>query len=106
MKPIALPVALACSGLLALRAAAATPDVAPNGAEARVAVAAAIATAPESPAAAFERMLAPRAPVPGPAATGVSPDALTRAFNVALWDTPAPAVHQAKAPAHPIGSAQ
>jgi len=107
MKPIALPVALACVALLALRAAAAAPDAAADSAEARAAIASAAASsAPESPAAAFERMLAPRAPAAAPIATGTPADSLTHAFNVALWNAPAPAMHQASARIHRTGSAQ
>ncbi|MCD6732085.1 MAG: hypothetical protein LT103_00590 [Burkholderiaceae bacterium] len=103
MKPIAFPVALACAGLLALRAAAAAPDAGTDGAEARAAV---VSAAPESPAAAFERMLAPRTPAAAPVAAGTSTDSLTRAFNVALWNAPAPAMRQASARTHRIGSAR
>jgi hypothetical protein len=101
MKPIALPVALACAALLALRAAA-VPDAGADGAEAR---AGAGSTAPESPAAAFERMLAPRAPMAAPA-FGAPADSLTRAFNAALWSTPVPATHPASAQIARIGSVQ
>lgn len=107
MKPIALSVALTCAGLLALRAAAAAPDAAAERAEARAAIALAVESSPpESPAAAFERMLAPRAPIAAPAAAGTPADSLTHAFNAALWDTPAPAVRQASVRIHRTGSAQ
>jgi len=88
MKSIALPVALACAALLALRAAAVSA-----GAE---------SPAPESPAAAFERMLAPRAPVAAPAPTGAPADSLTRAFNAALWNAPAPAMRHASYAPRPL----
>ncbi len=102
MKPIALPLVLACAGLLALRAAAAAPGTdAPASA-----VAVAVSSAPESPAAAFERMLAPRAPVAAPAAAGTPADSLTHAFNVALWNAPTPAMRQASARIHRTGSVQ
>lgn len=107
MKPITLPLALACAGLLALRAAGAAPDAGPDGDEARAAIVAAAGSfAPESPAAAFERMLAPRTPAAAPVAAGTSTDSLTRAFNVALWNAPAPAMRQASARTHRIGSAR
>ncbi len=107
MKPITLPLALACAGLLALRAAGAAPDAGPDGDEARAAIVAAAGSfAPESPAAAFERMLAPRAPVAAPAAAGTPADSLTHAFNVALWDTPAPAMRHASVRIHRVGGAQ
>ena len=102
MKPIALTVALACAALLTLPAAAA-PDVGADGAEAR---AAAESPAPESPAAAFERMFAPRAPVTALAPAGAPADSLTRAFNAALWSTPAQATHHTSARSDRIGSVQ
>lgn len=107
MKPIALPVALACAALLALRATAAS-DVGADRAEARAAAGSFAAGSPasESPAAAFERMLASRAPVTAPARAGAPTDSLTRAFNAVLWNAPAPAMHHVSARAHQIGSAQ
>lgn len=86
MRSIAPPLALACVALLALRSAAA-PDAEADATRARVVIAAAGA---ESPAAAFDRMLAPRSPTPAPRATGTQADALTHAFNLTLWSaTPA-----------------
>lgn len=98
MKPIALPIALACVALIALRTAAAAPDVAPDADRARATAAAAL---PESPAASFERMLAPRTPSAA-RVSGAPADALTHAFNVALWS--APSVRQAAAPESPAAA--
>ncbi len=100
MKSIAVAAALA-SALLTLRATAAAPEAGSYCAEPRAAAvvaarsAAAGAPAPESPAAAFERMLAPRTPVTGPAPVGMPADALTRAFNAVLWNAPNPAIRDA-----------
>lgn len=105
MKPIVLPAALACVTLFVLRAAAAAPEAPADTVQARAAiVAASESSPPESPAAAFERMLSPRTPVQAPAAAGASPDALTHAFNASLWSAPALAMHQARAPGLPTGS--
>lgn len=82
MKPTALPVAMACFALIVLRTAAA--DTATDAAAANAAIA---SSTPESPAAAFERMLAPRTPAPAPVA-GTPTDVLTHAFNVVLWTEP------------------
>lgn len=96
MKPIALPATtLACVALIALHTAAAAPDVASDATRARATIAASL---PESPAAAFDRMLAPRTPAPEPAVAGTPADALTRAFNVAVWS--AQPVRQASAQVH------
>lgn len=95
MKPIALSTSLALAALLALPAApiaAADAGIAtarPTAAPAAHALAAVRSSVPESPAAAFERMLAPRTGVASPAPGGASADVLTQAFNEALWTSPA-----------------
>jgi hypothetical protein len=87
MKPIAVAVALAGAALLA----AAGPSAAESPAR-------------ESPAAAFERMLAPRAPATAPAPAGAPADPLTRAFNAALWNAPAPATHHPSYAVRPLAA--
>ncbi len=87
MKPIVLTTLLAGVVLLHAHPASAQPPAA----ELRPA-----AAAPESPAAAFQRLLA-HAPTPAQAPAGAPADPLTRAFNHALWTTPGPAVAYATA---------
>ena len=79
MKPLALSLLLTSAALLPLHVHADT-----------------LAPAPETPAAAFQRLFA-HTPGPVQPPAGAAPDALTRAFNEALWSTPdqAPTIHQA-----------
>jgi len=69
MKPLALPLLLTSAALLPLHVHADT-----------------LAPAPETPAAAFQRLFA-HTPGPVQPPAGAAPDALTRAFNEALWST-------------------
>ncbi|MCL4774653.1 MAG: hypothetical protein KJZ98_11965 [Burkholderiaceae bacterium] len=105
MKSIVLPVALACATLFALRLATAAPDAGAADA-ATDAYEVVLSSAPESPAAAFERMLAPRTPIAAPPPVGASPDALARAFDAVLRDAPASDTRQAAVRIHPVGSAR
>jgi hypothetical protein len=107
MKPIVVAVALA-SALLMLRAVAASPGADTDCVEPVLVagLAAAGPFAPESPAAAFARMLAPRAPVTAPAPVGAPADALTRAFNAVLWSAPIPAMNDASAQIPRVASAE
>ncbi len=105
MKPIALPVALACATLFSLRAAAAAPDAGAADADTD-AYEVILASTPESPAAAFERLLAQRTPIAAPSPVGTSADTLARAFDAALWSAPEPEIRQASVRVHPVGSAR
>lgn len=103
MKTTALCAALALAALLALRPAAAAPDApAPQGdATDRPA-----ASQPESPMAAFERMLAPRVPTANAARTPAQVDPLLPAFHLALWSKPVQRRHASAARIHPVGALQ
>lgn len=106
MKTTALCAALALAALLALRpaaAAAAAPDL--PGAQADAAGRPA-ASQPESPMAAFERMLAPRVPTASAARAPAQADPLLPAFHLALWSKPAERRHASAARIHPVGALQ
>jgi hypothetical protein len=103
MKTTALPAALALAALLALRPAAAAPDL--PGAQADAADRPA-ASQSESPMAAFERMLAPRMPTAGAARAPAQVDPLLPAFHLALWSKPADRRHASAARTHAVGVLQ
>jgi len=102
MKTTAFAVALSFASLLALQPAVAAPEVA----DAYQAAAGRIAYQPESPVAAFERMLAPRTPVTATVQAPEQVDPLMPAFNLALWSKPATQRHAAAARLHTVGALQ
>jgi|SRR5690606_21346149 hypothetical protein len=102
MKTTALAVALSFASLLALQPASAAPEFP----DAYQAAGGRIAYEPESPAAAFARLLAPRTPVTGTAQAPAQVDPLLPAFNLALWSRPAARRHAAAARIHEVGARQ
>lgn len=102
MKPTVLPILLTCAALISLHAyadAANTPAerAAPGLAvEASASLPAVRMSTPESPAAAFHRMLA-HAPGAAQPPIGAPADALTSAINAALWSASRPASGYASA---------
>ena len=88
MKPLALSLLLTSAALLPLHVHADT-----------------LAPAPETPAAAFQRLFA-HTPGPVQPPVGGAPDVLTRVFNDALWSTPATAAAYASARQHTLERAQ
>ena len=89
MKTALIVAAMAAAALLlAQPALAAEPAV-------DAALAAHVAYAPESPAAAFDRMLAPRAPVTAAALARPAVDPLDPHFHAALWSDDASAARVA-----------
>ena len=103
MKTTALCAALALAALLALRPAAAAPDAPTPQADATDRPA---ASQPESPMAAFERMLAPRAPTASAARAPAQADPLLPAFHLALWSKPAERRHASAARTDAVGVLQ
>lgn len=101
MKTTALCAALALAALLALRPAAAAPDAPTPQADATDRPA---ASQPESPMAAFERMLAPRVPTANAARTPAQVDPLLPAFQLALWSKPAERRQASAARIHSVGA--
>ena len=101
MKTTALSAALALAALLALRPAAAAPDL--PGAQADAAARLA-ASQPESPMAAFERMLAARVPTASAARAPAQVDPLLPAFQLALWSKPAERRQASAARIHSVGA--
>ncbi|HLS56637.1 MAG TPA: hypothetical protein VK052_11210 [Zeimonas sp.] len=102
MKTTAFAVALSFASLLALQPAVAAPDFT----DADQAAAGRIAYEPESPVAAFARMLAPRTPAAGTVQAPAQVDPLMPAFNLALWSKPAAQRHAAAARLHTVGALQ
>ncbi len=103
MKTTALCAALALAALLALRPVAAAPDL--SGAQADAADRPA-ASQPESPMAAFERILAARVPTASAARAPAQVDPLLPAFHLALWSKPADRRQASAARIHAIGVLQ